>query len=103
MRTRLMTLAAFVALAATSASARDIARRTARQEGRIANGVATGSLSPREAGRLQRQENALQQQEQAMRAANGGHLTPGERRLVTREQNGLSRRIWRQKHDGNGA
>ena len=35
-----------------------------------------------------------------LRAANGGSLTPGERALVNRQQDALSRRIYRERHDG---
>ncbi len=95
------TVLGIVASAATSAHARDIAHRKVRQQHRIEAGIATGRLSPAEAGRPERQETALNNEEQAMRAANGGRLSAGERRVLTHQQNRLSRRIWRQKHDGN--
>jgi len=81
--------------------ARLIHRREARQKARIAAGVTTGKLSPAEAGRLEQQEAAVEHEEKAMRAANGGRLSLPERRVLTRQQNRLSRRIYRQKHDGN--
>jgi hypothetical protein len=92
---------ALVAFAATPGHARDIARRKERQQQRIAAGVESGRLSPTEAGRLERQETALNHEEQAMRAANGGTLSAGERRVIIHQQNRLSHRVWRQKHDGN--
>jgi hypothetical protein len=97
----LATVIALVALATASVHARDIDARKARQQRRIAAGEKNGKLSPKEAARLERQEAALNHEEQAMRAANGGTLTGGERRVLTHEQNHLSHRIWRQKHDGN--
>jgi hypothetical protein len=90
-----------VILAAGSADARMIHRREARQEARIGAGVASGQLSGAEAQRLGKQEAAIAHEEHAMREANGGRLTLPERRVITRQQNGLSRRIYRQKHDGN--
>jgi len=92
---------AAVVLAAGSADARLIRRREARQDARIAAGVENGKLSPAEAQRLGKQEAAVKNEEQAMREANGGRLTVPERRALTRQQNQLSRRIYRQKHDGN--
>jgi hypothetical protein len=88
-------------LAAGSADARPIHRREARQEARIAEGVDSGKLSGAEAQRLGRQEATIAKEEQAMRDANGGRLTVPERRALTRQQNHLSHRIYRQKHDGN--
>jgi len=96
-------VAAVVALA-TSVGAADagrIERRKNRQQRRIAHGEATGKLSPQEAERLERQEGAIDKEEQAMREANGGKLSPAERRVINRQQNRESRRIFRQKHDAN--
>ena len=92
---------AAVLLAAGSADARPIHRREARQDARIEAGVQNGALSGAEAQRLGRQEAAIGKEEQAMRDANGGRLTVPERRALTRQQNHLSHRIYRQKHDGN--
>jgi hypothetical protein len=88
-------------LGARAAGAGEVDRRKQRQQNRIAAGVESGRLSPAEAGRLERQEAAVDREEHAMRDANGGRLMPGERRVVNRQQNRLSRRIFRQKHDGN--
>jgi hypothetical protein len=101
MRTKFLLLAALLVCVPATASARDIARRKVREDARIADGVATGALSPQEAGRLGAQENALDREEEAMRDANGGRLTIGQRRVLTRQQKRLSRRIFVQKHDGN--
>ena len=87
--------------AAQQAPAGEIQRRKARQQRRIGDGVASGRLSPQEGARLEHQEATLNKEENAMREASGGHLTPGERRVINRQQNQLSRRIYRQKHDGN--
>jgi hypothetical protein len=106
MRTRCHAVCAVVAataLLAASHAARagEIQRRKQRQQNRIAAGIESGKLSPKEASRLETQEGALNREEQAMRDANGGHLGPGQRRVINRQQNRLSRRIFRQKHDGN--
>ena len=78
-----------------------VERRKARQQRRIAGGEASGQLSPQEAERLEKQEGAINREEQAMREANGGKLSAGERRVINKQQNRLSRRIHRQKHDAN--
>ncbi len=106
MSTRRQAISVAIAAVALSVAASDvhagrIHRRQDRQQGRIAGGAATGKLSPQEASRLEAQEGAIKREEQAMRDANGGHLTAGERRVINHQQNRVSRRIYRQKHDGN--
>ena len=102
MLVRIMLVATLAMLAAAPADARDIHKRKARQEHRIEKGEASGRISPTEAARLRNQEGAINREEQAMREANGGKLTAGERRVITRQQNRASRHIHRQAHDANG-
>ena len=101
---RTITWAAAVAIAgvfvASDASAEGrIVRRKERQQARIAQGVASGELTPRETARLERREAALNREERRMRASNGGKLTPADRRRIERQQDRLSRGIYREKHD----
>ncbi len=103
---RMLTLtigAAVVAAAATAGTADAAGRigvRDWRQQGRIAQGIASGRLTAQETARLERREVALNREVGAMRRANGGVLTPGERSLVNRQQNRLSLGIYRLKHNG---
>ena len=85
---------------ATPCLAAEVDRRQERQQARIAGGVASGELTPRETARLERQEGRVRREVRNERAANGGTLTPAERASVNRQENRLSRRIYRQKHDG---
>ena len=66
---------------------------------RIGQGVESGQLTPGETAHLERQEQRIDNQVKAERAANGGHLTAAERRQVNREQNRESRRIYAAKHN----
>jgi len=77
----------------------DINGRKVNQQDRIANGVRSGELTPRETGRLERQEGRINHEEHAMRRADGGHLTAGDRHTLARQQNRESARIYNQKHD----
>jgi hypothetical protein len=77
-----------------------INQRQRNQQKRIAEGVENGSLTPAETARLEKQEAAIHNEVKTERRANGGTLTPQERRQVTRQQNRVSRRIYKQKHDG---
>jgi hypothetical protein len=70
-----------------------------RQQERIAQGVQSGELTPRETARLERKEARVQREIRRDRAAHGGHLTPGEKARINRQQNRLSREIYREKHD----
>ena len=79
----------------------EVNQRQKNQQKRIGEGVENGSLSPAEAARLEKQEGALHKEIRNDRKANGGKLTPQEKAQVNRQQNRESRRIYRQKHDGN--
>jgi hypothetical protein len=70
-----------------------------RQQQRIQQGVCNGSLTNREAARMERQQYKLAKQERRMRASGGG-LSWQERSRLEREQNHLSNHIYNQKHDG---
>ena len=69
----------------------------ARQEARIAEGVADGSLTRPEARRLQQQQRHIRLVERHAKA--DGTVTAQEHRRLAKLQNHASRNIHRQKHD----
>lgn len=75
-------------------------RRQTRQQARIAQGVKSGSLNPRETANLERREAGIQRQEQRDMAKHNGHLTKAEERQLNRRENRVSRAIYRKKHNG---
>lgn len=77
-------------------------RRERRQQGRIAAGIEQGRLNVGQAARLEAREAALKRQERRDVRINGGYLTKGQQRHLNREENGLSRAIYRAKHSTNG-
>src|SRR3984893_11351266 len=86
---------------ATMAFADDtIKDRKQNQQKRIAQGVKSGSLTPRETAHLENQEAKLNKEVRTDRKANGGNLTNKEKAQVNRQQNRLSKDIYKQKHDG---
>ncbi len=87
-------------LTTASAQAGEIQWRKERQQQRIAQGIRSGELTAGETAGLEGREARLNGEIRAMRAANGGRLTGGERALVNRQQNALSRQIYRDKHNG---
>jgi hypothetical protein len=69
------------------------------QQQRIAQGVGSGSLTAGETARLEHSEAGLNREIHTDRAANGGTLTGQEKRQVNRQQNRMSGRIYRDKHN----
>jgi hypothetical protein len=78
----------------------EVGKRAENQQDRIANGIKDGQLNDREAANLEGKEAKINQEVRNDRAANGGKLTPQERRQVNRQQNQMSRQIYRDKHNG---
>jgi hypothetical protein len=74
--------------------------RRFNQQGRIAQGIGSGQLTPGETKNLESRESRLNGEIHNDRAANGGTLTPQERGQVNRQQNNLSRSIYNDKHNG---
>ena len=72
-------------------------QRQARQQQRIDKGVADGSLTPREAARLQRGQQRVAAAES--QAKSDGVVTKKERAGLHHMQDKQSRKIARQKHD----
>lgn len=76
-----------------------IRQREFNQQRRIANGVRTGQLRPRQAARLERQQRSIHREARVMRARDNGRLTMHDRRVLTHRQNMASHRIYRAKHN----
>jgi hypothetical protein len=113
MNTRLRTLLTLIALAGANfaaqaqtaaapaatatASMPHADQRAARQQKRIAQGAASGSLTPRETQRLEKEQAAIGRAED--KATADGKVTAKERHHVAAMQNRASADIHRQKHD----
>ena len=76
-----------------------IAQRREHQQARIAQGVKSGELTPKEAAKLDAQQKAIHKQAAAERKANGGKLTAAQRKQINKEQSQASRNIYRKKHN----
>jgi len=85
------------ALLTGTTSFAQIRQRQENQQDRIGEGIENGSLTPKEASRLERQEARLNKE---IRHDCVGGLSPQERRQINHQQNVLSRKIYRTKHDG---
>jgi WXXGXW repeat (2 copies) len=73
--------------------------REGNQQARIANGVKSGELTPRETSHLENKEAHINNEVHNDRAANGGHLTQQERAQVNHQQNAVSKQIYDDKHN----
>ncbi len=76
-----------------------IAERKERQQKRIGEGVENGSLTAKEASKLETREANLNKTIRQERKANGGTLTPKEKAKVEARQDRISKDIYKQKHD----
>jgi hypothetical protein len=81
-----------------TASMDSVNGRAYNQQARIANGVASGRLTPGETSRLEAREGNVNREVRNERQANGGTLTAQERQQVNRQQNNLSKAIYKDKH-----
>jgi hypothetical protein len=72
--------------------------RRENQQDRIANGIASGKLKAGQTARLEKGEAAINRETARDRAANGGHLTSGEKQQINRQQNKMSGKIYQAKH-----
>ena len=91
---------ALLALAAATAFAQQPARveqRQANQQARIAQGTASGTLTPKETQRLEKEQAHIAKVE--TKAEADGVVTTKEAKHVHRMQDRASRDIYRQKHD----
>src|SRR6202021_1660128 len=100
--TVLLSAGLFLALGAVPAfaeSSAEIQQRKDNQQARIANGVNSGQLTPRETSNLESKEAGLNKEERNMRAQDNGHLTAGDKAKLNRQQNHLSKDIYDKKHN----
>jgi len=58
-----------------------------------------GQVERRQTAKLEKGESNINKEVAADRAANGGKLTAAEKKQVNRQQNQMSRRIYRDKHN----
>jgi hypothetical protein len=73
-------------------------RREAKQQQRIGNGVKSGKLNSQQAAHLEKREASVQNREQKDMAKHNGHLTKAEQKGINRQQNRISKTIYKDKH-----
>jgi hypothetical protein len=81
----------------------EVGQRRENQQDRIANGIKSGQMSPSEAAKAENHEQNINKHIAADRAANGGKLTPQEKKNINQRQNNASKQIYNEKHNGKTA
>jgi hypothetical protein len=78
----------------------EVGKREENQQDHIAEGIKSGQLSAGEAAHLENNETKINNEVRNDRAANGGTLTPQEKKQVNKQLNRQSHQIYRDKHNG---
>ncbi|WP_242098027.1 MULTISPECIES: hypothetical protein [unclassified Sphingomonas] len=85
-----------------AAQAQSVDQRHYDQQHRIDRGIRNGTLTPREAARVEHQQRSIDRQEAHMRYRDGGRLTRYDRARIQQRENRASRHIYRAKHNDRG-
>jgi hypothetical protein len=101
MRRIIPACAAVILLAGVSPTvAGEIQEREEHQERRIEKGERSGRLTPKEANRLENEQQTIEEERQ--RALEDGKITHGERREIRHDQKKANRDIRKKKHNERG-
>ena len=99
MKRIVLTSFAAAGLLITVLNAQEVKARQENQQDRIAQGVKSGQLTAGETANLEHKEAKLNHEIRQDRKANGGNLTNKQKAQINRQQNKLSRNIYRDKHN----
>ena len=77
----------------------EVNRREENQQQRIANGIKNNQLTPKQASNLEKREASVENREKKDMSEHNGHLTKAEQRGINRQQNRISKSIYKDKHD----
>jgi hypothetical protein len=99
MKRIVLTSFAAAGLLITGLNAQEVKARQENQQDRIAQGVKSGQLTAGETANLEHKEAKLNHEIRQDRKANGGNLTNKQKAQINRQQNKLSRNIYRDKHN----
>lgn len=67
--------------------------RLANQHKRIRKEVKEGEIGKQQAAQLHKKDHQIRQEERAMAAQNGGHITKTEQKALNQQENSVSRQI----------
>ena len=86
-----------IATAASAQNAADTIQRDVNQQNRIEQGLKSGELTTKEAGKLEREESHIDKMES--NALKDGKMTNAEKRRIESAENKASKDIYNEKHD----
>src|SRR5271157_3891798 len=72
--------------------------REQNQQNRIGNGIKSGKLNSQQASNLEKRETSVQNREKKDMSQHNGHLTKAEQNGINRQQNRISKSIYKDKH-----
>ena len=76
----------------------EVNKREQNQQQRIGNGVSSGKLNSKQTANLEKRETSVQNREQKDMSQHNGHLTKAEQKGINRQQNRISKSIYKDKH-----
>ncbi len=76
----------------------EVNKRQQNQQRRIGNGIKSEKLNSQQASNLEKREASVQKREQKDMAQHNGHLTKAEQKGINRQQNRISKSIYKDKH-----
>jgi hypothetical protein len=76
-----------------------VGQRRENQQDRIAQGIKSGQLTPKETSKLEKQQQGINKQVATDRRANGGSLNASQKKQINKSQNQASRNIYQKKHN----
>ena len=77
----------------------EVNAREQNQQNRIANGMKSGAVTPKEGVKLEKQQQHINNQEKKDMAKDNGHLTKADQAKLNKEQNKASENIYDKKHN----
>ena len=95
--TLILAFIGIASVASAQTATPNVTKRQENQQARIAQGVKSGELTPKETEHLEAREAKIQHDKKEAKA--DGTVTAAERSKLHREENRTSRAIYRQKHD----
>jgi hypothetical protein len=90
-------VACALATAASAQNTADVVQRDVNQQNRIEQGLKSGDLTTKEAGKLEREESKVDKMQS--NALKDGNMTAAEKQRIERAQNKVSKDIYQEKHD----
>ena len=76
----------------------EVNKREENQQQRIGNGVTSGKLNSKQTANLENRETNVQNREQKDMSQHNGHLTKAEQKGINRQQNRISKSVYKDKH-----